>query len=151
MAAARGATRLETYPIKLGGRWTTIRLEPEIMRALGEIARALGIGLHDLCTEIAVGRSHGSFTSSLRVFAVNHYRRLLGDRDGAVGHYDVTRRMLTSGTEDIAPELMTLWRWWQDRCPSSGRVPAHDDIDPDLLRTVGLGGMVHMVDASTDD
>jgi predicted DNA-binding ribbon-helix-helix protein len=152
VVAAHGATRLETYPIKLGGRWTTIRLEPEIMRALREIALALGIGLHDLCTEIAVARSGGSFTSSLRVFAVNYYRRLLGDPRAAGGDgYRVVRRTLTSGTAEIAPALTHLLRWWQARCPASGRVPAHHAIDPDLLKALDLDGMVHMVDASTDD
>ncbi|MBI3515233.1 MAG: ribbon-helix-helix domain-containing protein [Proteobacteria bacterium] len=152
MTAARGATRLETYPIKLGARWTTIRVEPEMMHALREIALTLGVGLNELCTEIALGRSDGSFTSSLRVFVVNHYRRLIGSTEAAKGDgYRVKRRRLQADAKDVVPELVDLWQWWHHRRPRPRGVPPHSSIDPGLLQRLGFGGMVHAVDARSGD
>jgi predicted DNA-binding ribbon-helix-helix protein len=67
-------TRLETFAIKVGQRWTTIRLEPELMDALRAIARASGSTVNQIATAAATSRTKGSFTSALRVFILNYYR-----------------------------------------------------------------------------
>jgi len=67
-------TRLETFAIKIGQRWTTIRLEPELMDALRAIARASGSTVNQIASTVAVGRTHGSLTSALRVFILDYYR-----------------------------------------------------------------------------
>src|SRR5579871_929277 len=158
-------SRLETFSIKLGGRWTTIRLERELMGALRDIAANLGIGLHELCTEIAVDRPEGSFTSALRVFIVDYYRRFAGGGLAQTPHpamvrraawtgreqYWVKRRAITIGARETSAELAGLYQWWKERIPTTGRVPAHEDINPDLLRRLGLAGLVHTVDASVAD
>jgi predicted DNA-binding ribbon-helix-helix protein len=156
-------SRLETFSIKLGGRWTTIRLEREMMHALREIARDLAISLHDLCTEVAMDRAPGSFTSALRIFIVNHYRRALAEARmptvkprvirevWPTDPYQVRRHALRIGARDVAPELASLFCWWSDHRARDGRVPRHDEIDPGLLRTLGLNGLVHTVDASASD
>src|SRR5258706_2376066 len=152
-------TRLETYAVKIGSRWTTIRLEHEIMVALDEIARELGLTVNELCTEIAIDRPDGSFTSALRVYIVSYYRqRLTGshepglaarDRDRAAEGSDrtdgVQRRDLQ--VADASSELMSLHMWWNER-RAPRHVPSHDMINPDLLRRLGLSGLVHTVDAS---
>jgi predicted DNA-binding ribbon-helix-helix protein len=145
-------TSLETYSVKLGERWTTLRVEPEFMWALREIARTLGIGVNDLCTEIACGSGEGSLISAVRVFVVNHYRRRLGTLEGVAGGYStITRRPIPLGAADAPAELVSLYRWWREHCAPGGGVPAHGAIDPGLFRRLGLGGMVHVVDVTADD
>jgi predicted DNA-binding ribbon-helix-helix protein len=67
-------SRLETFSIKVGARWTTIRLEPELMDALRAIARASGSTVNQIASAVATDRTRGSFTSALRVFILNYYR-----------------------------------------------------------------------------
>jgi len=157
-------SRLETFSIKLGSRWTTIRLEREMMDALHEIARSHGISLNELCTEIALDRSEGSLISALRVFIVSYFRGLvLGsgdhgeDRRLPVGRQSrgapdwVRRCQISIGAKDAAPELVALYRWWEDKRAVDQQTPTHGDIDPRVIGGLGLGGLVHVVDASADD
>src|SRR5271155_5251859 len=166
MAVAEFLTsRLETFSGKIGGRWTTIRLEPEMMDALQEIARDLNVSLHELCTEIEIDRIDGSFTSMLRVFVVTYYRRrLIG---GAPFHFNsrarhsvvtnrsgvdrMRRRHLAVGTRGVAPELISLHKWWEGRRRGSGEIPPHSEIDPKVFKAIGLEGLVHVIDTSSAD
>lgn len=155
-------TRLKTYSVKVGGRWTTVRLERDLMAAVVEIALSMGLTLNELCTEIAIDRGEGGFTSALRVFVVNHYRRIAAARRAGqlsaaataaerTDHW-MRSRVLGVGAPDVLPEMEQLHRWWRDSCATdSGLVPSHDAIRPDVLRQLGLVGLVHMVDASTSD
>jgi predicted DNA-binding ribbon-helix-helix protein len=158
-------SRLETFSIKLGSRWTTIRLEREMMDALHEIARSHGISLNELCTEIALDRSEGSLISALRVFIVNYFRGLvlcngdLGDGRRLVvpgpqprGARDwVRRRQIPLAAKNAASELVALYQWWENKRAVDKQIPTHDDIDPRIIGGLGLGGLVHVVDASADD
>jgi len=158
-------SRLETFSIKLGGRWTTIRLEPEMMDALHEIARSLGISVNELCTEIAVDRSDGSFTSALRVFIVSYFRSLVPSNVDLGGgrrlfapepqcrreHDWVRRRLIPVGAKNAASELVAFYRWWEERRTLGNRIPSHADIDPRVINELGLSGFVHVVDASMAD
>jgi len=164
-AADIGNSRLMTFSIKVGGRWTTVRLERELMLALEDLARGMGLGIHELCTEIALDRPEGSFTSALRVFLVNHYRRVAaanGFRSGprrveataswAGSESSVRRRVIGVGAGDASSELVSLYRWWEEQRPAGdGRVPAHHHLNPDVLRKLRLGGLVHTVDANFAD
>ncbi len=137
-------TRLETYAVKIGSRWTTIRLEHEIMVALDEIARELGLTVNELCTEIAIDRPDGSFTSALRVYIVSYYRRrLTGSHEPGLAARDRDRAAEGSDRTD------GVQRRNERRAPR--HVPSHDMINPDLLRRLGLSGLVHTVDASATD
>jgi predicted DNA-binding ribbon-helix-helix protein len=141
----------EIYQVKLGGRWTSVRIERQVMRALREIAHGWGIGVNDLCTEVACTRDEGSFASALRVFVVDHYRQLLRGRDlGADVPHTIERRTIPVGAADASEPLANLYRWWTDRRPAPGGVPSHADIDPGLLKRLGLR-MVHVVDSTSDD
>jgi len=147
---------LETYSIKLGDRWTTIRVEPELMAALHEIAQTTGMTVNDLATEVALDRTEGSFTSALRVFIVNHYRGNAqasgpgGTAPGRAGD-SIVRMPMAVGDPDAAPELEAIYRWWEQARPTWRRMPRHEAIDLQLIKRLGLGGLVHVVDARAED
>ena len=60
--------------IVVGGRRTSVRLEPTMWEALREIARRRGMGLHALVTEIDRERTASSLTAAIRVYIVDFYR-----------------------------------------------------------------------------
>jgi hypothetical protein len=61
-------------------------------------------------------------------------------------------RVLEIGGNDALPEMVQLYKWWHDSRPRASRgAPSHDAIEPDVLRRLGLVGLVHMVDASPSD
>lgn len=60
--------------IVVAGRRTSMRLEPEMWRALAEIGGAEGLSLNDLCSEVAKSRGRSSLTSAVRVFALSYFR-----------------------------------------------------------------------------
>ncbi len=150
----RHESALETFSVKLGKRWTTIRLEPDLMAAFREIASALGCEPDDLITEIALARGPGSLTSALRIFVVNYYRQFARSpvSAGAVSGTTVGRDVVKASLEttDLRPgdtlanrglrELLDAW--------------SHDQanaLDPDIVGTCGLLGFVHTVDVGVDD
>jgi predicted DNA-binding ribbon-helix-helix protein len=59
--------------IKVRGRRTSIRLEPEIWEALAEICRREYCTRHEVCGYVA-SLKRGSLTSSLRVFMLDYFR-----------------------------------------------------------------------------
>jgi predicted DNA-binding ribbon-helix-helix protein len=154
---------LDTFSIRIGGRWTTIRLEPELMNALREIADAIDISIHELCTEIAVDCFDGSFTSTLRVFILEYFRGLVPDR--LTGHgaahalprglslfprRDWMRRSsIAEGAREAEPQLVSFYQWWRQSRPAGNRLPIQ--IDPRVVRELGLGGLVHIVEAQAAD
>jgi predicted DNA-binding ribbon-helix-helix protein len=162
--AADGFTStLDTFSIRIGGRWTTIRLEPELMNALRDIADAIGISVHELCTEIAVDCFDGSFTSTLRVFILEYFRGLVPERLTSRGMADTMPRGLSlfprrdwmrrspiaEGAKDAVPQLVGFYQWWRQNRPAANRVPAQ--IDPRVIRELGLGGLVHIVEVGAAD
>lgn len=60
--------------IVVAGRRTSMRLEPEMWRALAEIGGAEGLSLNDLCSEVAKSRGRSSLTSAVRVYALSYFR-----------------------------------------------------------------------------
>jgi predicted DNA-binding ribbon-helix-helix protein len=71
----RYETSLETYSVKVAGRWTSVKLEPELMDALEEVARAEGRTVDETCDCVAAARRKGSLTSALRLHVMQHYRQ----------------------------------------------------------------------------
>jgi len=59
--------------IKVRGRRTSIRLEPEIWEALVEICRREFCTPNEVCSYVD-SLKHGSLTSSLRVFMLDYFR-----------------------------------------------------------------------------
>src|SRR3954466_780440 len=72
--STRYETSLETYSVKVGGRWTTVRLEAALMEALKDVALAEGCSIAEICTRLAQDRKQGSLTSALRLHILKHYR-----------------------------------------------------------------------------
>lgn len=61
--------------VRLNGRRTSVRLEPEMWQALSEIASMEKSNIHALCTKVALhAADKSSFTAALRVFLMNYYR-----------------------------------------------------------------------------
>ena len=61
--------------IRLGGRTTTVTLENAFWLGLKEIARRRRIKVSDLVMEIGAKRQHSNFSSELRLFVLEFYRK----------------------------------------------------------------------------
>jgi predicted DNA-binding ribbon-helix-helix protein len=59
----------------LGGRTTTVTLENAFWLGLKEIARRRRIKVSDLVKEIGAKRKHSNFSSELRLFVLEFYRK----------------------------------------------------------------------------
>ncbi len=70
-SASRG---LEARNITIGGRRTSMRLEPQMWEALHEIARREGCSVHDICEHVAAHRGASSLTAATRVFILGYFR-----------------------------------------------------------------------------
>jgi predicted DNA-binding ribbon-helix-helix protein len=62
--------------VRIAGRRTSLRLEPEYWSALDEIRRLERFPLHDLCTLIRLRHPHRSLASAVRVFVTGYFREL---------------------------------------------------------------------------
>lgn len=61
--------------VRIGGRRTSVRLEPEMWDALHEVAVLEGCSIHDLCSAVEDLRNPAaSFTGALRVFLMEYFR-----------------------------------------------------------------------------
>ena len=70
----RSPSTLVTRNILVGGRRTSIRLEPALWDALEEISRREGLSLHEICDRIDRRRRESSLTAAIRVFILSYYR-----------------------------------------------------------------------------
>ena len=70
-----GQSTLVIRNVRVRGRRTSIRLEPQLWDTLDEIFRREFCTLHDVCSYVAERKPpHGSLTSSLRVFILGYFR-----------------------------------------------------------------------------
>ena len=65
---------LVTRNVNVGGRRTSVRLEPDLWEALREIATREDRTLHDICSDIDKSRGGTRLTSAMRIYIVNYYR-----------------------------------------------------------------------------
>jgi predicted DNA-binding ribbon-helix-helix protein len=65
--------RRSTY---IAGHKTSVSLEDAFWSALKKIAATRKIPLSDLVSTIANERKHGNLSSAIRLFVLDHYRRL---------------------------------------------------------------------------
>jgi predicted DNA-binding ribbon-helix-helix protein len=71
----QSSNALQSKNVRIHDRRTSIRLEPEMWRALNEIARLENCSIHDLCGAVHDLKEPGtSFTAALRVFLMEYYR-----------------------------------------------------------------------------
>jgi predicted DNA-binding ribbon-helix-helix protein len=77
---ARVGSRIQKRSIKIGGHGTSISLEDEFWQALGEIALFRNVSIPKLVATIDTEREHANLSSQLRVYVLEHYRRLAEDK-----------------------------------------------------------------------
>jgi len=65
---------LRSGNVTVGGRRTSIRLEPAMWQALREISAREGKTMHALVTEIEQGRAQSSLTAAIRVFLLDYFK-----------------------------------------------------------------------------
>jgi predicted DNA-binding ribbon-helix-helix protein len=66
---------LQTKNIRINGRRTSVRLEPEMWRSLKHIAGQEDCSIHDIATEISRAKHpRTSMTAAIRVFVMSYYR-----------------------------------------------------------------------------
>jgi predicted DNA-binding ribbon-helix-helix protein len=167
----RYETSLETYSIKVAGRWTTVRLETELMAALKDVALAEGCEIADICTRLSQVRKQGSLTSALRLYILKHYRERAGERmqlgpaSELARELEAFRRSLLAteernyvlrhdlDLERIAkadPGVGFLFAYWQALTKGAIR-PSYGDFKLDTLRSVGFDKNVHLIDVDASN
>lgn len=100
--------------ITVNGRRTSVRLEPEMWRALKEIAARESCSIHELCSLIAFRKKpRTSLTAAIRVFLMLYFRAATTeDGHGRAGHGSFDSMKRRAG--------------WQERNGApAGRIPFH--------------------------
>lgn len=69
-------SRVRKRSISIGGHKTSIGLEDEFWRSLKEMALSRNLSLPKLVARIDSDREHANLSSHLRLFVLDHYRRL---------------------------------------------------------------------------
>ena len=87
MDVGAGST-LVSRNITVSGRRTSVRLEPEMWRALKEISTRENCSIHELCTLINFRKNRRtSLTAAIRVFLMLYFRAATTDEGhGKAGH-----------------------------------------------------------------
>ena len=169
--ASRYESTLETYSVKVDGRRTTVRLEPEVMSALRDAAAAEDCSLADILTRIAHERRRGSLASALRLYAVGHYRARARDRlttrltaglspqppgiRGTSlarddGDYVLRHTLDLACLDHVDPCLSYLFVYWQT-LTEDARCPSFAGFTLEALRARGFDANVHLVDVAADN
>jgi predicted DNA-binding ribbon-helix-helix protein len=162
----RFESSLETYSVKIAGRWTTIRLEAELMAALKDVALAEGVEIAEICTRLSQQRKQGSLTSALRLYVLKHYRdraaqrMVRGASSELARELDAFRRSLLATEErnyvlrhevdldrvgDGDPGIAFLFAYWKALSKGAER-PRYGDFKLETLRSIGFEANVHLVD-----
>lgn len=91
--------------ITVMGRRTSVRLEPEMWRALKEIARREDCTIHDLCTLVKMRKNAStSLTAAIRVFLMLYFRASSteeGHRQANHGNFALMARRARLNEDDI--------------------------------------------------
>ena len=163
--SSRYESSLETYSIKVAGRWTTVRLESELMAALKDVALAEGCDIADICTRLAQERRQGSLTSALRLYILKHYRERAGHNLGLspstelAKELEAFRRSLLATEErnyvlrhefdlervgDADPGIAFLFAYWKALTKGANQ-PDYAKFKLDTLRSIGFDANIHLM------
>lgn len=87
-AYKEGGSTLVSRNITVNGRRTSVRLEPEMWRALKEISTRENCSMHELCSLISFRKNkRTSLTAAIRVFLMLYFRAATTeDGHGKAGH-----------------------------------------------------------------
>lgn len=91
--------------IVVGGRRTSVRLEPDMWNAISEVSQREHLTIHEICTMVAGRRGvNSSLASSLRIFVLAYFRAAATD-EGHVraGHGATTQRTVMAQQASHAP------------------------------------------------
>lgn len=164
--SSRYETSLETYSIKVSGRWTTVRLESELMAALKDVALAEGCEIGDICTRLSQQRRQGSLTSALRLYILKHYRERAGQQVGLgpsselAREIDAFRRSLLATEErnyvlrhdldlgrvaDADPGIAFLFAYYKALAKGAGW-PDYNHFSLGTMQSVDFDRNVHLID-----
>jgi predicted DNA-binding ribbon-helix-helix protein len=167
----RYESSLETYSVKVAGRWTTVRLEAELMEALRDVALAESCDIGDICTRLAQDRRQGSLTSALRLYVLRHFQEragepvALGTSSELAREIEAARRSLLATEErnyvlrhdlgldrvgESDPGLAFLFAYWKALCKGADR-PAFDEFKLETLHSVGFEANVHLIDVAAQN
>jgi predicted DNA-binding ribbon-helix-helix protein len=171
LPSQRFESSLETYSVKIGGRWTTVRLEVELMAALKDVALAEGSDVADICTRLAQGRRQGSLTSALRLYVLKHYRDRarqsvrLGPASELAKELEAFRRSLLATDErnyvlrqeidlervgEADSGIAFLFAYWK-ALAKGGEQPRFADFKLDTLRSIGFDTNIHLIDVEASN
>lgn len=104
-------TTLVSKNITVLGRRTSVRLEPEMWGALGEIAQRENCKIHDICSVIALRKNpNTSLTAAIRVFMMLYYRAATTEQGHSKAQHGNFMNMLRRGRLDEQPIAR------QDKC-----------------------------------
>lgn len=86
--ACQVSSTLISKNITIIGRRTSIRLEPEMWKALTDIAKREKCSIHDICSLVYIRKSsETSFTAAIRVFLMLYYKSACTEQGHArAGH-----------------------------------------------------------------
>jgi predicted DNA-binding ribbon-helix-helix protein len=169
--AGRYESSLETYSVTVDGRRTTVRLEPDVMAALKDVALAGGRSLAELCTRIARERRRGSLASALRLHVVRYFRDRAADRakcDLAAGlatdsiairaillarddnDYVLRHTLDLDSVDQVDPCIGFLYVYWKALCKGADR-PRFDAFKLEATAAVGFDGNIHLLDVEASN
>ncbi|HCQ71686.1 MAG: hypothetical protein CL570_01275 [Alphaproteobacteria bacterium] len=115
------------------GRRTSIRLEPDMWKALKEIASREQCTIHDICTLVKMRKKETtSLTAAIRVFMMLYFRAATteeGHRRASHGSFSVMAKRARLTEEDAA--------YFSCIKP----MPSNNDVSQILRRGNAMGGM----------
>lgn len=76
-------TSLISRNVVVGGRRTSMRLEPEMWEALEEVCAREGMAVNEFCTKVDKARGRTGLTTATRVFLLIYYRAAATDEGHA--------------------------------------------------------------------
>jgi len=81
--------------VTIGGRRTSMKLEPDMWVALDEICRREQITLHEACTMVAGRHQGNNLTAAMRVFILAYYRAAATEQGHSSAGHGKQRRKPT--------------------------------------------------------
>ena len=103
-------TTLLSRNITVGGRRTSVRLEPEMWASLYDIAKRENCSIHDICTLINLRKNNKtSLTAAIRVFLMLYYRAAATEEGHArAGHGSFESMKSRAGIKDPLPRKVAI-------------------------------------------
>jgi len=160
---------LEILSVKVSGRWTSVKLEPQFIAALHEAARAEGRSIEEICSNLSEARERGSLASALRLYVAEHFRGRAGNGAAYGRMQEVMRELVGNGDVRIAmgqKEVLArrelgleqlngsarllggLFQYWKELTRGAS-MPALPGQMP--LQRRGIDTMLHLIDVEADD